>query len=629
MFKGLQRKTDGEQSTASVLTNLKLRTKLGISFGLLLAIMCALAAAMSTKLSAARDGAHWTEHTHIVLQELEDVVTGMVNQETGLRGFLLAGEETFLEPFEAGIAQFETSVADIRERTRANPVAQELISEIEAAGLAWRTEHALPAIAAMRNPAQVDEARARVISGAGKAQMDKLRALAAELYEMEDALLDERTDVLIASFTSGQIIIAVSVVAAVLISMTALGLMLRSVARPLSNVVDTITDLSQGKLDVDVPHAGRKDEVGRIGQGLVALKSSMIEARDLAEAVRRNEEEQSAVVAALSEALEQLADMDLTATISDSAVAGKYASLRDAFNKGTGALLETLKAVQASATEVSSQAEGMLLSVRDLTQRTETQAATLEESAAAIEEMGASVKSAATNAKDAEAATKENQRVASATGQVVQDAVKAMERIEKRSSDISKITTVIDDIAFQTNLLALNAGVEAARAGEAGRGFAVVASEVRQLAQRSAESAQQIKDLIMTSSSEIERGAGLVGEAGRALEDILGRVNELSGQITGISQANQEQAQGLEEINVGIRELDTVTQRNAAMTGEIQSSSDQMNRSAQDMLVAVKRFVLDEARNSWEGISRPVEAPSAAVVSDPQPKQANGNWAEF
>jgi methyl-accepting chemotaxis protein len=182
------------------------------------------------------------------------------------------------------------------------------------------------------------------------------------------------------------------------------------------------------------------------------------------------------------------------------------------------------------------------------------------------------------------------------SGEVVRRAVSAMSEIEASSKQIFQITGVIDQIAFQNNLQALNAGVEAARAGDAGKGFAVVAQEVRALAQRSAEAAKEIKALIASSSNQINSGATLVGEAGQALERIVGRVGDVTRLITEISASVREQANGLKEVNIAVNRMDQITQQNAAMVEESTAASHAMRQEAEQLGSMIRRFrIADDA----------------------------------
>jgi methyl-accepting chemotaxis protein len=207
-------------------------------------------------------------------------------------------------------------------------------------------------------------------------------------------------------------------------------------------------------------------------------------------------------------------------------------------------------------------------SADDLAKRTEQQAASLEETAAALDEITANVSNSSKRAEEARTVTIKANESARHSGIVVANAVDAMGKIERSSSQISSIISVIDEIAFQTNLLALNAGVEAARAGEAGKGFAVVAQEVRELAQRSAKAAKEIKDLIRNSSVDVESGVKLVSETGDILKTIEGYIVTINQHMDSIATSAREQAVGLSEVNTAVNQMDQVTQQNAAMVEE-------------------------------------------------------------
>jgi methyl-accepting chemotaxis protein len=233
-----------------------------------------------------------------------------------------------------------------------------------------------------------------------------------------------------------------------------------------------------------------------------------------------------AAVDEIASALEQMAKNNLNYRI-DRPVDPAFEKVRRDFNAAITMLDETMGAVSTSTNSVGGGAEEIASASDDLSRRTEQQAASLEETAAALDEITATVKRSAEGAKQASSVASTARADAQKSGEVVREAVSAMDEIENSSKQITQIIGVIDEIAFQTNLLALNAGVEAARAGDAGKGFAVVASEVRALAQRSAEAAKEIKTLIATSSAQVVRGVKLVGETGEALVGIVSKVAEI------------------------------------------------------------------------------------------------------
>lgn len=367
----------------------------------------------------------------------------------------------------------------------------------------------------------------------------------------------------------------------------------RSVTLPLGSLGQNMETVSSGNYDTRISNIHRGDEIGSLARTLVGFRDQLVFARDAEQERETLQKEQASVVENLSKALTKLADGDLTSKIK-APFQGDYDKLRLDYNRSIDRLNDTIGAVVVNAQRIRQRTDDMSKASDDLSRRTENQAATLEETAAALDELTASVKSAATGAREVEKIVADAQTDADESGPVVRNAVEAMTEIEKSSDAISQIIGVIDDIAFQTNLLALNAGVEAARAGEAGRGFAVVASEVRALAQRSSEAAKQIKGLISGSSQQVERGVGLVGKAGEVLTRIVDRISHISNLMTEIASGAQEQSIGLGEINVGVTQLDKVTQQNAAMVEEATASNHALNRDAEKLSDTVAQFRLDK-----------------------------------
>jgi methyl-accepting chemotaxis protein len=246
----------------------------------------------------------------------------------------------------------------------------------------------------------------------------------------------------------------------------------------------------------------------------------------------------------------------------------------------------------------------------DLSGRTEEQASALEETAASMEQLAATVKQNADNARQANQMAINASTVAVQGGSVVSEVVQTMKSIDESSHRISDIISVIDGIAFQTNILALNAAVEAARAGEQGRGFAVVAAEVRALAQRSAEAAKEIKQLITTSVARVEQGSVLADRAGQTMSEVvaaIGRVTDIVGEI---SAANQEQSTGMAQIGEAVTQMDQTTQQNAALVEEMSAAASSLRNQAQSLVAAVAVFkIADREKPTPEPDNAPLVAP--------------------
>jgi len=294
-------------------------------------------------------------------------------------------------------------------------------------------------------------------------------------------------------------------------------------------------------------------------------------------------------IAEAQKSLGALAQGDLTQQM-EGTYQGELEKIKESINAALTNLTHTITTVRDTVEGVTAGSEQITKGSEDLSQRTSEQASALGETSASMEEMTSTVSQNADNAKQANQLAIAARNIADKGGSVTVRAVEAMGEINKSSKKIADIITVIDEIAFQTNLLALNAAVEAARAGEHGRGFAVVASEVRNLAQRAATAAKEIKDLINESIQRVTDGSELVSQSGKTLEEIVGSVKRLTDLIAEITAASQEQARGIDQVNRAILQMDDATQQNAALVEETTSAAQSMKEQAVELLRQVETF---------------------------------------
>ncbi len=417
--------------------------------------------------------------------------------------------------------------------------------------------------------------------------------------------------------------------AIILILIASAAVLVRSVGRPIRVMTQAMRQLAAGQTDIDPGNTDRKDEIGDMAGAVEVFRQSAISNKRLeqeAEAARAHAEAERTRLTAEAEAaarermqqatsglatgLRRLASGDLGFQL-DQAFAPDFEALRHDLNGAIGQLSATLLSVAQATTQIDTGTREISQSADDLSRRTEQQAASLEETAAALDEITANVTNSSKRAEEARSIAVQANASAGQSGKVVADAVDAMQKIEQSSDQVANIIGVIDEIAFQTNLLALNAGVEAARAGEAGKGFAVVAQEVRELAQRSAKAAKEIKDLIRNSSVEVQSGVKLVSQTGEALKTIEDYIVTINQHMDAIATSAREQSVGLSEVNTAVNQMDQVTQQNAAMVEESNAASAALAGEAERLRDLISRFQFGDANRASARTTSPVAAANA------------------
>lgn len=609
--------------------NWKISGKLSFAFAAIITVVFAFSFFVFLSVSKIKDATAENYETGNLLRTTDLILSTLVENQNAMRGYIASTSNEFIPRMQTNTDAIPPLLSDLEAKLGTEQAGQ-VLPPLRAAVADFDKEMA-NAVKSAGDPSTLDTTRKQI---ATTARLTKIRELLTAFREGEQAASQERKARLSSSFDTATTMLigggALTAFAAVVMGI----ILARAVGSPVAKMTATMRRLADGDTSVTVPAFGQRDEIGEMAAAVEIFRANAVARlqleldketqRNLTEKERRNSAELDRVksdamaqaTTALASGLAQLAKGDLSFQLVDP-LSPEFEKLRLDFNMAVQQLAETLVAVTASAGQIDTGTREISLSADDLSRRTEQQAASLEETAAALDQITVNVASSSKRAEEARTVAIQANASAAQSGIVVGNAIDAMQKIEQSSNQISNIIGVIDEIAFQTNLLALNAGVEAARAGDAGKGFAVVAQEVRELAQRSAQAAKEIKDLIRTSSVEVQTGVKLVSETGDALKAIEGFIVTVNQHMDSIATSAKEQSVGLTEVNTAVNQMDQVTQQNAAMVEETNAAGANLAVEARRLKGLIAQFSLGGSGHDASEVDALWKA--AAIMREPRP----------
>jgi len=555
--------------------HLNFKTKLLSSYGLILILMLFISVVVFMSVKSLVSNFSWVKHTYVVLQEASNIEASAVDMETGMRGFLLAGKEEFLDPYKKGKKSFYLQIDKLSKTVSDNPAQVKLLRETKSNIDDWLNLVVSKNIELRRevgNTKTMDEIADEIGQAKGKVYFDKFRTQMKTFKDRESSLMGQRSDALestestVINTTIFGTLLAIILGLSVALSLTRyiMGLLGDEPA----NISSMAKSISLGDLSFELKNSHNAEG---LYADMISIMKTLQGKADLATHIAEGRLDQEVTI------------------VSDKDILGL------AFTKMTNNLNDVLGQTQLASLEISQGSGSVSSTSIELSEGAVQQAESLASMSASLTELAMQINVNAENANQARNLAAQAQSAAQEGSIKMESMIIAMTEIAKSSQSISTFINTIDEIAAQTNLLALNAAIEAARAGEQGRGFAVVADEVRSLAARSTTAAIETSKLIDGSVEKTSNGTLIATETAESLKSIFDSISQTSALVEEIATACSEQAIGAETINQGVVEIDGVTKQNSDTAQESAAASEQLSQQAEQLQHMLSRFQLLKA----------------------------------
>ncbi|MBT3559213.1 MAG: methyl-accepting chemotaxis protein [Rhodospirillales bacterium] len=514
---------------------------------------------IKAELTTMTQNEEWVSHTHKVIAQANSILAAAVDMETGMRGYLLAGQEGFFDPYKNGAATFYASIAALRETVSDNPVQVQLLTETEQTIAEWQKNVTEPTIQLRRDIGEaktMDDMADLIGQAEGKQHFDKFRQIMADFSNEEAGLMGARKEDSASTVDNTYVMIAVCIVVALIIGVILAMLIGSGIAGPISTMTANMKQLAGGDNTVEIAGIGRADEIGDMADAVEVFKQNAIETESLRK--QQEETDKNAAEGQLRRQAERKQEM---------------IDLADDFESKVGSVVG---GVASAATEMEASSKSMADVAKETNDRTQAVSTASEQASANVQTVATAAEELSSSITEIGRRVQESTNIAASAVKESEASYETIQGLVASAKQVGEVVSLITDIAEQTNLLALNATIEAARAGEAGKGFAVVASEVKNLANQTAKATEQISEQVTAIQDSTEAAATSVEGIGTTIRKVSDIAAEIASAVEEQSAATQEISRNVEQASSGTEEVN----RNIIVVKE---RADETGRSASDI----------------------------------------------